>query len=71
MPEPANDSYAAGVRDGAAAHRREIDRYDERLFSDDEYRRGLQDGRTAAIDEELAAHQDASQDNVSDDTDGM
>ncbi len=63
MHDPtAPDNYAQGVDDGAAAHRRE-GTYNEQLFTDPDYRRGLQDGRTAAVDDELARH--------ADDSDGM
>lgn len=48
------EKYAEGVRDGAAAHRRQ-GVYNEQLFTDPDYRRGMQDGRAAAIDKELAA----------------
>lgn len=61
------DTYAEGVNDGAAVHRGEGNGYNEQLFADRDYRKGLQDGRTAAIDEELAAH--TTTDN--DDSDGM
>lgn len=51
---PDLENYAEGVRDGAAAHRRE-GVYNEQLFTDPDYRRGIQEGRAAAIDKEPAA----------------
>lgn len=52
---PDTPAYRQGHRDGAAVHRGEATGYDRALFLDADYRKGLQDGRAAAIDEELSA----------------
>ncbi len=79
-PDPApNDAHQRGVADGYAGGP-----YNEDLFTDNEhgaaYRAGLQEGRTAAVDEELTAaygpepagrSAEAASDNGNDDTDGM